>query len=94
MLVIFVEAIIYLLLYNLHDCCFKAFQKDDIPTKVIRMNKDIFTGLIAKDFNNRVDKGVFPDDLMHADVTPIHKKKDKSDQLQVSKCTSKYFKSI
>ena len=31
-----------------------------------------------KDFNNCVDKGVFSDDLRHADVTPIHKKKDKS----------------
>ena len=44
------------------------------------MNKDIFTGFIAKDFNNCVDKGVFPDDLKHADVTPVHKKKDKSDK--------------
>ena len=58
----------------------KACQKDDIPTKVIKMNKDIFAGFIAKDFNNCADKGVFPDDLKHADVTPIHKKKDKSDK--------------
>ena len=33
----------------------KACQKDDIPTKVIKMNKDIFAGFIAKDFNNCVD---------------------------------------
>ena len=55
----------------------KACQKDDIPTKVLKMNKDIFAGFIAKDFSNCVDKGVFPDDLKHADVTRIHKKKDK-----------------
>ena len=42
------------------------------------MKKDIFAGFIAKNFNNFVDKGVFPDDLKHADVTPFHKKKDKS----------------
>ena len=55
--------------------------KDDkIPTKVIKMNKDIFANFIAKDFNNCVDKGVFPDDLKDADVTPIHEKKDKSDK--------------
>ena len=30
---------------------------------MIKMNKDIFAGFIAKDFNDRVDKGVFPDDL-------------------------------
>ena len=44
------------------------------------MNKEIFVSFIAKDFNNCVDKGVFPDDLKHADVTAIYKKKDKSDK--------------
>ena len=58
----------------------KACQKDDIQTKVIKMNKDIFAGFIAKDFNSCVDKGVFLDDLKHADVTPIYKKEDKSDK--------------
>ena len=51
----------------------KAGQKDDIPEKVIKLNKDIFAGFLAKDFNNCVDKGAFPD-------TPVHKKKDKSDK--------------
>ena len=41
------------------------------------MNNDIFAGFIAKDFSNYVGKGVFPDDLKHADVTPVHKMKDK-----------------
>ena len=41
----------------------KACQKDDIPTKVIKMNKDIFAGFIVKDFNNCVDKGAFPDKI-------------------------------
>ena len=58
----------------------KACQKNDITTIVIKMNKDIFAGFVAKNFNNCVDKGVFPDDLKHADVTPIHKKEDKSDK--------------
>ena len=58
----------------------KACQKDVIPTKVIRKKKYIFAGFIAKDFNNYVDKGVFPNKLKQADVTPIHKKKDKSDK--------------
>ena len=55
----------------------KACQKDDIPTKVIKINKNIFSGFIAKDFNNCFDKGVFPDNLKHTDVTPVHKKKTK-----------------
>ena len=52
----------------------KACQKDDIPTKAVKMSKYVFAGFIDKEFNNCVDKGVFPDDLKHADVTPIHKK--------------------
>ena len=35
---------------------------------------DIFAGFVAKDFNNCGEKGVFPDDLKHADFTWIHKK--------------------
>ena len=54
----------------------KACQKF-IPTKVIKMNKYIFASFTDKDFNNCVDKGVFPDGLMRADGTPIHKKKAK-----------------
>ena len=45
--------------------------------KVIKMNKDIFADNIGKDFNKCVDKGVFPNDLKHADVTPVHKKKNR-----------------
>ena len=41
---------------------------------------DIFAEFVAKDFNNCVDKGVFADELKHAGVTPVHKKKDKSDK--------------
>ena len=44
------------------------------------MDKNIFAGFLAKDFNNCVDKHVLPDDLKHADVTPVHNKKDKSDK--------------
>ena len=35
---------------------------------------------VAKNFNNCVDKGVFSDEVKHVDVTPIHKKKGKSDK--------------
>ena len=40
----------------------------------------MFTGFIAKDFDNCIDNGEFPDDVKHADVTPVYKKKDKSDK--------------
>ena len=57
----------------------KACQKDDIPTNVINMNKDIFACFLVKDFNNCVDKDVFSDELQDA-VTSIHKKKDNSNK--------------
>ena len=53
----------------------KTFQKDDIPTKVIKTNKNIFAGFIASDINNCANKGVFSDDLMYADVASAHKMK-------------------
>ena len=51
----------------------KTFQKDDIPTKVIKMNKNIFAGFIANDLNSCANKGVFSDDLMYADVNQLIK---------------------
>ena len=50
------------------------------PRKSIQKNKDTFACFLANDFNNCVDKDVLSDDLKHADVTPVHKKKDKSDK--------------
>ena len=58
----------------------KACLKDDIPTKVIKMNKDIFAGFAAKDFNDCADKDVFPDELKHADATSIYRRKGKCDK--------------
>ena len=55
----------------------KACQKDDIPTKVIKWIKIFLPVFVAKHFNNCADKGAFQDDLKHADVTPVHKKKGK-----------------
>ena len=44
----------------------KDCQKDDILTKVIKMNKDVFAGFVANDLNNCANKDVFSDDLMYA----------------------------
>ena len=52
----------------------KASQQGDIPTKIIKDNKDIFSYFIFASFNNAVNKGVLPDELKHADIKPIYKK--------------------
>ena len=52
--------------------------KEDIPTKVIKLNKDLIAKFIAENFNSGIDKGKFPSELKHADIVPIYQKKDKS----------------
>ena len=56
----------------------KATQQGDIPTKIIKDNEDIFSYFISASFNNAVSKGVFPDELKHADIKPIYKNLSKA----------------
>ena len=58
----------------------KSCQQEDIPTKIIKLNKDLIAKFIAENFNSCIDKGEFPSELKHADIAPIHKKKDRSDK--------------
>ena len=58
----------------------KSCQKEDIPTKIIKLNKDLIAKLVVENCNSCIDKGEFPSELKHADIVPIHKKKGKSDK--------------
>ena len=55
----------------------KSCQINDIPTKVIKTNKDIFANFITDHFNYCIAYGEFSDELKHADVIPVHKKNEK-----------------
>ena len=57
----------------------KASEKSDIPTKIAKLNADIFGNFICKNFNYYLKKGEFPCVLKHA-VIPVHKKEIKSDK--------------
>ena len=52
----------------------KATQPGDVPTKIIKDNKDLSSYFISASFNNAVNKGVFLGKLKHADIKPIYKK--------------------
>ena len=52
----------------------KTCQVNDIPTKVIKINKDIFANFITDHFNCCITYGEFPDELKHADVIPSTKR--------------------
>ena len=54
----------------------KTCQKNDIPTKVIKINKNMYANFITDHFNYCIAYGEFPDELKHADVIPIHKKNE------------------
>ena len=44
------------------------------------MNADIFANFICLHFNYCIDIGEFPQEFQHADIIPVHKKKEKSDK--------------
>ena len=60
----------------------KSCQTSDTPTNIIILNIDIFSNLIYKHFNYCIDKGEFPNDLKHADIVPVYKKKHPVKPLQ------------
>ena len=61
----------------------KASEEDDIPTKIIKENSDIFSSFIYQSFNNMTDVWISPTPLKLANITPVYKKVSKN--LQASK---------
>ena len=49
-------------------------ESNDIPLRIIREFSDIFGGFLAKNFNECLDKGFFPNELKYAEVVPVYKK--------------------
>ena len=58
----------------------KSTQQGDIPTKIIKDNKDLFSSFISANFNNAVNKGVFTNELKQADIKPICKKESRNEK--------------
>ena len=58
----------------------KACPKDTIPTNIIKDNCDIIACKLQSDFNKSINSASFPDNLKNADITPVHKKGDRTDK--------------
>ena len=58
----------------------KATQSDDIPTKIIKNNSDIFSKIFQANLNNAIETSTFPEQLKYADVKPVFKKDSRTDQ--------------
>ena len=52
----------------------KAGQENDIPTKIIKENCEIFAEFIESNFSYNIEEAEFPDLLKMADIKPIYKK--------------------
>ena len=74
----------------------RTCQVNDIPTKVIKINKDIFANFITGHFNYCIANGEYPDELKHANVIPIPKKNEKCNKkkLQTSEHSDQNFKNL
>ena len=58
----------------------KATQQGDIPEKIIKDNKDLFSCFISPRVYTTVKKGAFPDELKHADIKPVYKKESRNEK--------------
>ena len=58
---------------NVHKTCELKY----VPSKINKMNADVFVNFISLQFSYYIDLGEFPLDIKHADIVPLHKKKKK-----------------
>ena len=58
----------------------KACPKTTIPTKIIKENCDLFALKLHADFKFSIDHASFPNNLKLADISPVHKKGDRTDK--------------
>ena len=56
----------------------KTTQQNDIPTKILKENLEVFPRYFHKNINFCIENSIFPSDLKVADVTPAFKKKSKT----------------
>ena len=52
----------------------KAKQENDNPINLIKENIELFSSALSRMFNFYIDKTSFPNSLIQADITPVHKK--------------------
>ena len=58
----------------------KPTTQNTIPAKILIENIDIFAPVITNTYNDSLNIGKFPTCLKKADMTPVHKKDDKTNK--------------
>ena len=64
----------------------KVPQEDDIPTKIIKENADIFSSFIYQSFNNMINVCIFTTSIKLVNITPEYKKGSKN--------SKEYYRSV
>ena len=64
----------------------KRIQRNDVPTKNLKENSEVFPRYFHENINFCDENSIFPSDLKITDVTPVFKKKS-----QISKEANKHF---
>ena len=58
----------------------KVCQESDLPTEIVKANSHIFTEVIHKKLNRGLEIGNFPCTMKLTNVTPVHKKGNRSEK--------------
>ena len=58
----------------------KSSTLTNIPTYILKSYADLCSGTLHKIFNESLTNGCFPDELKFADITPIFKKGDATNE--------------
>ena len=58
----------------------KTTHSNDIPTKFVKENYNIFAAFITENFNNMIKNSVFLDSLKQADIKPLYKKGSRNEK--------------
>ena len=67
----------------------KAIQQNEIPAKITKASRDIFSKFIMHSFNEGISTARFPDNLKSPEVKPVFKKKSRIDK-ENYRAVSKY----
>ena len=59
------------------DTIFKAMHSNDVPTKIVKADADLFSIFLSNAFSESVISGKFLSVLKLADDKPVHKKKSR-----------------
>ena len=58
----------------------KATQSDDMPTKIIKNNPNIFSKFFQANLNNTIETSTFPEQLKYVPVKPVFKNDFRTDK--------------